>query len=592
MMCVAIMLSELPSLTPATNPSHSRWRTGKRYPENKLINVIQNASFFLLATLLTAQVNAQTATDSLPMAVQKAARTVQPTNIEAHMRFLSDDKLKGRKPGTEGYEMAAQYVEQQLQKIGFKPMGQNGTYRQAVPLRRAQVREERSSLTFVRDGRDLPMTYGKQFVLSPNFGPAISDVSAPLVFMGYGIEAPELGQDDYKGANVRGKIVVCVNGAPAGFPSNERAYFSSAKAELAAAHGAVGLLTFSLPSDVGSRIMAASPRARQATYRWTNASRQAQRTFPSLRVVGSLSDSTARLLFDGAPVSFMDAITQTRKGAIAPVTLPLSAKAHTDTEQNDGLIGENVVAVLPGSDPKLKNEYVVYVSHLDHLGIGRPVKGDSIYNGAHDNASGTAINLETARLMASLPTAPRRSILFVGVTGEEMGLLGSDYFATNPTVPKDKIVANLTLDMPFFFHPLLDIVPYGAQHSTLGRSVSMAAKFIGVKIATDPIPEQAVFMRSDHFSFVRQGIPALFIKSGSTTGDNRDGTKLNLEWRATIYHSPQDDMNQPFDWTAAGRHAQLQFLIGYLTAQADARPTWNAGDFFGTKFGPAPASRP
>jgi hypothetical protein len=556
------------------------------------LNVLNPSISLLITALSVSQIQAQPTTDSVPIAIQKTARSVQPTNIEAHMRYLSDDKLNGRKPGSEGYEMAARYVEQQLKSFGFKPAGEKGTYRQAVPLRRAQVREDRSRLTFVRNGRELPMTYGRQYVLSPNFGKETSDVSAPLVFMGYGIEAPELGHDDYKGVDVRGKIVVCVNGAPASFPSNERAYFGSAKAELAATHGAVGLLTFSLPSDVGSRIMAASPRARQATYRWTDAKGKAQRTFPELRVVGSLGDSTARLLFDGAPMSFMDAITQTRKGAITPVPLPLSANAHTDTEQNDGLIGENVVAVLPGSDPALKNEYVVYVSHLDHLGVGQPVKGDSIFNGAHDNASGTAINLETARLLASLPTAPRRSILFVGVTGEEMGLLGSDYFATNPTVPKDKIVANLTLDMPFFFHPLLDIVPYGAQHSSMGRSVNTAARFVGVKIAPDPIPEQAVFMRSDHFSFVRQGVPAIYIKSGSTTGDDRDGTKLNLAWRATIYHTPQDDMNQPFDWTAAGRHAQLQFLIGYLTAQADARPVWNTGDFFGTKFGPAAASRP
>jgi len=262
----------------------------------------------------------------------------------------------------------------------------------------------------------------------------------------------------------------------------------------------------------------------------------------------------------------------------------VSVRARTQTDLSDGLVGENIVGLLPGTDPKLKDEYVVYVSHLDHLGVGRSVKGDSINNGAHDNASGVAINLEAARLFASLPKKPRRSILFVAVTGEEMGLLGSDYFASYPTVPKATIVANLCLDMPFFFHPLLDIVPYGSEHSSMKGAVEAAAGFVGVQIAKDPIPEQAVFMRSDHFSFVRQGIPAIYIKSGSTTGDDRNGTKLNLDWRATTYHTPQDDMNQPFDWNAAARHVQLQFLIGYLTAQADDRPIWNKGDFFGTKF--------
>jgi Zn-dependent M28 family amino/carboxypeptidase len=290
------------------------------------------------------------------------------------------------------------------------------------------------------------------------------------------------------------------------------------------------------------------------------------------------------LLFRKAAQPFEEARLAANQSKPQAFPLNVSVRARTQTDLSDGLMGENIVGVLPGSDPKLRDEYVVYVSHLDHLGVGRPVRGDSINNGAHDNASGVAINLEAARLFASLPKKPRRSILFVAVTGEEMGLLGSDYFASNPTVPKANIVANLCLDMPFFFHPLLDIVPYGSEHSSMKGAVEAAAKFVGVQIAKDPIPEQAVFMRSDHFSFVRQGIPAIYIKSGSSTGDDRDGTKLNLDWRATVYHTPQDDMNQSFDWSAAGRHVQLQFLIGHLTAQADSRPVWNANDFFGTKF--------
>ena len=389
---------------------------------------------------------------------------------------------------------------------------------------------------------------------------------------------------------MRGKIVACFNGAPATFPSNQRAYSGSAKAEVAASRGAVGLITFSLPTDVRARIESNAPRNRLPTYRWTDAKGQAQRTFPQLKVVASLGDSTARSLFEGAGKTFEDARKAANQSQPQAFPLTLTVKARTLTELNDGLVGQNIVGVLPGTDPKLKNEYVVYVSHLDHLGITRPIQGDSINNGAHDNASGVAINLEAARLFSTLPKKPRRSILFVALTGEEMGLLGSDYFASNPTVPQDKIVANLCLDMPFFFHPLLDIVPYGSEHSNMKGAVVAAAQFVGVKIAKDPIPEQSVFMRSDHFSFVRQGIPAIYVKSGSTTGDDRDGTKLNLDWRATVYHTVKDDMNQPFDWTAAGRHVQLQFLIGYLTAQSDSRPVWNEGDFFGTKFGKPTAS--
>lgn len=527
---------------------------------------------------------------SIPAEAQKVVKTVRPTAIEAHMRYLADDKLEGRKPGTRGFELAAQYVQDQLKALGFKPAGENNTYRQAVPLRRWQVKEGASTLTLVSNGREQPMTYGKQFILNPNPDSPIGDVDAPVVFVGYGVSAPELDYDDYAGIDVEGKIVAYFNGAPATFPANQRAFYASAKAEMAVAHGAVGVVSFSLPTDLRNRIETAAPRNRQGIFRWVDKQGKPQRTYPALKGSASLSDSAARLLFAGASASFDEAMQKARRNQAQAFPLPVSVRMHTQTDVVQDIPGENVIALLPGSDPVLKDEYVVYVAHIDHLGIGRPVKGastpgDSIYNGAHDNASGVAINLEAARLYASLPKAPRRSVLFVGVTGEEMGLLGSDYFASNPTVPKEKIVANLSLDMPFFFHPLLEIVPYGSEHSSLGEQVKQAAAFMGIEIAKDPIPEQAVFMRSDHFSFVRQGIPALFIKSGSKTGDARDGTKLNLDWRATIYHSPQDDMNQPFDFNAAAKHVQLQFLIGYLAAQADSRPTWNKGDFFGTKFG-------
>ncbi|QIP12856.1 M28 family peptidase [Spirosoma aureum] len=523
---------------------------------------------------------------SIPSEAQTIAKTVRPEAIRAAMHFLADDALEGRKPGTRGFALAANYMQTQLEALGLQPAGENNTYRQAVPLRRWQVREKTSFLTLSFKDGEKTLLYGQQFILNPNPDHANSDVSAPVVFVGYGVSAPELGYDDYANIDVKGKIVAYVNGAPTIFPSNQRAYYSSAKAEIAAAHGAVGVLSFSLPTDLRNRIETAAPRTRQGIYRWLDKRGKPQRTFPAIKGSASLSDSTARLIFTNSATSFSDAVAAVMKNRSQAFPLNISAQMHTQTDAVEDVAGQNVVAVLPGSDPVLKNEYIVYVAHLDHLGIGRPVKGDSIYNGAHDNASGVAINLETARLFASLPKAPRRSLVFVGVTGEEMGLLGSDYFASNPTVPKDKIVANFCLDMPFFFHPLLDIVPYGAEHSSLGHETELAAAFVGVQISPDPIPEQTVFMRSDHFSFVRQGIPAIYIKSGSQTGNpNLDGTKLNLDWRATIYHSPQDDINQPFDFNAAAKHVQLQFLIGYLAAQADSRPTWNKGDFFGTKFG-------
>lgn len=542
-------------------------------------------SFTLLVGIASANL-AVAQSKEIPTDAQTILKTVRPEAIRNHMRILSNDSLRGRKPGTKGFDMGADYVTNQLKAIGYQPAGENSTYRQDVPLRRWQVREEASTMTFLIDGKEQPLTYGNQFILSPTPDHATSNVTAPVVFVGYGVTAPELGYDDYTNIDVKGKIVAYVNGAPNSFPSNQRAFYSSSKAENAAAHGAVGTLAFSLPSDLRNRIETAAPRARQGIYRWVDKSGKPQRTVPAIQGAASLSDSTARLLFTKSPVPFKDVITNVQKNRSQAFPLNMSVRIKARTDVVEDVAGYNVVGVLPGSDPVLKDEYIVCAAHIDHLGVGRPVKGDSIYNGAHDNASGVAINLEMARLFASLPKAPRRSIIFVGVTGEEMGLLGSDYFASNPTVAKNKIVANIALDMPFFFHPLLDIVPYGAEHSSLGRETEQAAEFLGIKISPDPIPEQTVFMRSDHFSFVRQGIPALFIKSGSETGNpNLDGTKLNLDWRATIYHTPQDDMNQPFDFKAAAKHVQLQFLIGYLAAQADSRPTWNKGDFFGTKFG-------
>jgi hypothetical protein len=528
-------------------------------------------------------------TEQTPIAdeARQALQRVRPEAIRAHMRFLSADALTGRKPGTTGFDIAANYVQAQLEALGFLPAGDNQTFFQAVPLRKGQVQEAGSSITLIRKNKEQNLTYAIDFSLSPHFGQPSSEVTAPVVFVGFGVSAPELGYDDYKKVDVKGKIVAYFNGAPASFPSAQRAYYSSAKQENAVAHGAVGVISFSLPTDTRNAWNPAAIRAQQGVFKWLDKQGQPQRTYPQLLGVATASDSTAAALFAGAKRTLAEAVLQANQNIPQAFPLPCSLRIRTQTSFME-VAGYNIVAVLPGTDPVLKNEYVVHSAHLDHLGIGRSQQGDSIHNGAHDNASGVAILLETARLYTTLPQPMRRSVLFTVVTGEEMGLLGSDYFASNPTVPGDKIVADLNLDMPFFFHPLLDIVPYGADHSSLAQEVAVAAKALDLQIAPDPIPEQVVFIRSDHFSFVRHGIPALFIKSGFQTGNPQlDGKKVNLDWRAKIYHSPKDDMNQPFDFAAAAKHVQLQFLIGYLVNKADHRPTWNKGDFFGTKFGKA-----
>ncbi|WP_239692039.1 M28 family peptidase [Hymenobacter coccineus] len=249
--------------------------------------------------------------------------------------------------------------------------------------------------------------------------------------------------------------------------------------------------------------------------------------------------------------------------------------------------GYNVVGKIEGSDAKLKNEYVVHSAHLDHLGVGAPINGDSIFNGAHDNATGVATVLEIARAYGRLKVKPRRSVLFVLVTGEEMGLLGSAYFAKFPTVPRAALVADVNTDMPTIIAPLLAVVPLGAAHSSLLQPVETAAAYLGLAVESDPEPAQHRFIRSDQYSFVVQGVTGLHLKYGNKTVDGKNNLSEQVQkWRAATYHKPQDNFaDGTFDWEAGRKYAQLNFLVGYQVAQATARPTWNKGDFFGARFG-------
>jgi Zn-dependent M28 family amino/carboxypeptidase len=245
----------------------------------------------------------------------------------------------------------------------------------------------------------------------------------------------------------------------------------------------------------------------------------------------------------------------------------------------------NVVGLLRGSDPGLRDEVVVLTAHLDHLGIGVPMKGDSIHNGAYDNATGCGALIEIARAMAALPDRPRRSFLFVAVSGEEKGLQGSDYFARFPTVPAERIVADINMDMFLMLEPMPDVVVFGGEHSSLGEVAARAARSVGLRTVPDPAPEEVVFIRSDQFNFVRQGIPAVFpVLSGANTVAPGDSLSPVQRWRRTIYHTPLDDMTQTMDMESGARFMRMQFLLALEVANATARPTWNRGDFFGDTF--------
>ena len=523
--------------------------------------------------------------------VTTALSAIQGEQIKKHMSVLADDALEGRGPGSAGYEQALSYVETQAKELGLAPAGDTGSFRQRVPLRNSVVVENRSSMRVRSGSSQKALVYGKDYLLSAD--PVRDEVrisDAPVVFIGYGVSAPALGYDDYAaGIDVKGKVVALLSGAPAKLPSNERAYYSSGAVKEAEAlkRGAVGIISFTSPDDPRFRWDVSVATSKQGGYAWIDGEGKPNRGDAALLGSASLNHSGVAALFAGAPKAPTEVFAAAANSTPQAFDLPARVSMVTRSTHKD-VESANLVARLEGSDPTLKNEHVVYVAHVDHFGRGVPMNGDAIYNGAHDNASGVAIVLEVARAYTALPLRPHRSVLFLFVTAEERGLLGSDYFARHPTVPAQGIVADLTLDMPFMYHSLLDIVPYGAQHSSLSVPVKAAADRLGLGIATDPIPEQALFIRSDHFSFVRQGVPSLFIKSGFMTGDaSKDGAAINAAYRRDVYHKPNDDMSQAFDFDAGAKHAQINFLTGWQVAQEPARPAWNKGDFFGGLFGNA-----
>jgi hypothetical protein len=476
----------------------------------------------------------------------------------------------------------------EFEVMGLEGAGDNGTYFQSVPLRSARANEAKTTVTLVRAGKEETLVFRKDFIAGGDPSREDTSVEAPVVYVGTGVTAPEQGYDDYKGIDVKGKIVATVFGAPPAFKSSLRAHYSSGvvKAENAAAHGAVGLI--GLDDPVLEQLYSFNKQVGALAFpqmRWLDEKGQPNDYHPELKGRAFLSMPATKKFFEGSQHTADEVFAAAKAGKVLSFELPVTAKIHNVTTLGN-ISSTNVAAKLPGSDPALAGECVVLTAHLDHLGIGTPVKGDKIYNGALDNASGSAILLEIARAFARMNPRPRRSILFLAVTGEEKGLLGSDFFAHYPTVGKKAVIANVNMDEDLMLWPLKDIVAYGAEDSSLGSVVNEAAKRMELTISPDPAPEEVIFIRSDQYSFVKQGVPSVF----PVAGFKSDDPKVNPEaifknWEQTRYHQPQDDMNQPgLDFTAAASYARFVFLCGWTIAQKTERPTWNAGDFFGQHY--------
>lgn len=536
---------------------------------------------FLILLCLPAALPVTAQQTPITKAIQKAMDRIDTNTIRAHIAYLADDRLKGRLPGTEGYQTAVEYVVDQFKQIGVAPGGDNGGYTQHLVIRKAEL-VNRSSVAVLKDaaGNTDSLVFQRDFVPVAHPLHTASSAEGQLVFAGYGIDIPG-GYTDYADIDVKDKIVVIVGGTPEGFHSTLAAHFSSPgnKFNTAFAKGAAGaILVFpsSRPSNDPGRVyqtnVALDPGKTRGYNRQFNG---------NLKIALFGTGQLLPRLFINSGKNLANVMTDLKKGKASSFELPIRLSASYRSTHHD-IESQNVVGWIPGSDKNLKNEFVVHTAHLDHVGIGRVVKGDSIYNGAHDNASGVASLLEIARIYKTSGAKPLRSILITMVTAEEMGLIGSSYFAANPTVPKSAIVANVNTDMPTVIAPLLSIVPLGAEHSSLMDNVKFAANHLGLDIEQDPEPEQNRFVRSDQYSFVMNGIPALHIKYGNKT--NIPGFDLDAyvkRWRAKYYHQSADGMDGIFNFTAAKTYVQLNFLVSYSVAQAMQRPMWNKGDLFG-----------
>jgi len=511
--------------------------------------------------------------------------------IQADVAYLAADAREGRATGSPGFDDAAEYVAARFKSLGLEPAGDNGTYFQRVPLLEATRQQNGAVLKLQQDNFIQEFIFEKEFLPGVNFNLPAHSITAPMVFVGQGVFAPELKHNDFAGVLLRDKIAVIFDGAPEYFPTTQRAFYSSRNEKLRqlSERGAIGVLYISNPRKEEKRPWAMdSGNWVVPGMRLTDKTGMPIDSFPQIQATASVSLEATRKILDGAKYPADVLFDQLKNGKLQAFDLP-GIMTMAGNTQLQTLESRNVVAKLPGSDAKLAAENVVFSAHLDHLGIGRPVNGDAIYNGALDNALGTGIMLEAARSVSLLSTKPKRSMLFIAVTGEEKGLLGADYFSRNPTVPKNSLVADINMDMPVILTELLDVVTIGIDHSSLQKQVEQAATDVGFLLSPDPAPEEVVFVRSDQYAFIRQGIPSVFLDGGVVAKDPKIiGKKLLENFLETHYHQPSDDTRLPIHYPTAAKMAALNARIGQLVAEDPYRPRWNLSDFFGQKFAGQP----
>jgi len=527
------------------------------------------AASLLIAAPLTAQSHAGSAQVVPPL----AARWWNVVTV------LADDSLRGRASGTEDYLKAANYVAREFEKAGLTPAGTDG-YLQTAHLSTARLVAEHSGIALVTNGVADTLKLGTDASITLSTTTA-ARAEGPMVFVGYGLHFPGI-RDDLRGTNVRGKVAVYLNRLPSGLNATIMAHSRSGRWEALRAAGAIAAIAITEPPAAGGR-GGRGGAAQPAGARPANGLADDP---TGGGVMITVPDSEASRLFTGSGHTYAELVAMANKDSAAVLpTFPLVPTLRVWTElAKTPLEAPNVLGMLRGSDPTLRDQYVIVSAHLDHLGIGRAVDGDSIYNGAMDNASGIATMIETARAFHDRKISPKRSIIFAAVTAEEKGELGSAYFATHPTVPVGQIVADLNTDMWEPQIPLVGIFGYGADESDLGNDLRQALKLHNLTLMEDPHPEQVRFIRSDQYSFIKRGIPALALKIGYLPGS--PGDSVIAEWNRVRYHKPSDDVDQPVNFEAAIGFDAMYIDLVHLVADRPTRPAWVKGSVFATDVHP------
>jgi Zn-dependent M28 family amino/carboxypeptidase len=545
-----------------------------------------NARLFAVLAV-TAVLTACTA--PAPGPAGTAAAATPSANADAatrwftHVEALAADDMRGRETGSPEHRKAADYVADQFARAGLEPAGIAG-FMQPVTFRSRRIVEEKSSLALVRRGKEQPVVLGDEATFSMRID-AAPQVEAPLVFAGHGLVIPEVNHDDFAGLDVKGKVVVHLSGSPRNVPGALSAHYQSAAERWSAlkARGAIGTLTIPNPKAMDVPWERSAPNRLNPSMALADPSTD---DTAGAQVSIAFNPAKAEKLFEGSGHTLAEMLKIADEGAALP-HFPLAASLKaTVAVESQAVESQNVVGVVKGSDPALANEYVVLSAHLDHLGVGAAINGDSIYNGAMDNASGIATLIESAKVVAA--ARPKRSVLFVAVTAEEKGLLGSRYFAIHPTVPKASLVANINMDMFLPLFPMKSVMVLGLDESELGDDIRTVAQGLGIAVQADPEPQRNRFIRSDQYSFIREGVPALAMKVGYEEGSPE--AKIAADWTRERYHGPADDLAQPIDRTAAVLFTDLTGKLCVQVANRTVRPEWKAESFFKRFAKPAPNS--